>query len=79
MIEKIKKDQRDHKLYKKQNMIIEVIKKTKVIKFFSKNLCFVGSATLCSKSEGILTYNLNIIQSYDIWKKNGIFDLEGQD
>ena len=32
MIEKIKKDQRDHKLYKKQNMIIEVIKKTKVIK-----------------------------------------------
>ena len=26
------------------------------IKVFSKNLCFVGSATLCSKSQGILTY-----------------------
>ena len=25
------------------------------IKIFSKNLCFVGSATLCSKSEGILS------------------------
>ena len=31
------------------------------IKFFSKNLCFVGSATLCSKSEGILLLKLYVI------------------
>ena len=35
------------------------------LKSFSKNLCFVGSSTLCSKIEGILTADYRRLKTYN--------------